>query len=78
MTAEPMRIGDIWAKDTRHIYEDGTLEHWLILDVETRMSHYLPKQFVYVLYIVLESGQNGLKDFVGNDFRGNPYYKKVA
>lgn len=81
-----MEVGDIWLFDTSAILGNGAdiygrplskREHWLILDVNTTLSNVMDKTIVQ--YLCLEDGTQRDKMFNNIfDFRGNPYYKKVA
>lgn len=92
MTRLTMQTGDIWECNTKRIYRDdaGKHEHWLILwagpallaaDIDPKHREWYSERDFFVSYLCLETGKHGEKIFSGgsgNDFTGNPYYKRVA
>lgn len=88
-----MEIGDIWLYSLRSLYAEGRgrHEHWLILDVFP--ADRLNANYTYAIYtgrdtaisyLVMETGETHTRVFTAHeyakkfDFKGNPYYKKVA
>ena len=68
-----MQVGDIWRKDTSLLHRDNTVQHWLILDIQ---SEYAGRILVKFLYLEKALTNDVVMSFV--DLTGNPYYKKVA
>lgn len=67
-----LEVGDIW----KRIYVNSPKEkHWLILKVSGSETSY---NSVYVQYLCLETGEQGIHYMRLIDLTGNPYFKKVG
>ena len=74
MSALTMQVGDIWLKDTSALHADNKPIWALVLE---RSEHYnLTK--ISLLIINLDTGVKETWFLQNIDFKGSPYYKKVA